>query len=112
MPVGQVLEGLSTLDFANKGPAHDVSSAPYRGNGSSFAKVSRFSLYCLRLSQAPDDAAREGVDADDEQDAEPEQPAVRVDEVRQQRNARQRRAAGAHEDLQIALREHEQRRRR
>ena len=61
------------------------------------------------LPQLADDAGREEVDAQDEQHAEPQQPAVGVQQGRQQRQRLGGLGGRAHQLLQVVLRHDEQR---
>jgi CheY-like chemotaxis protein len=59
-------------------------------------------------AQPADDAVREVVDREHEQDPEPEQPAVGRDDLRQDRHVLHARGAELHQVLQVVLRQHEQ----
>src|SRR5690348_17000575 len=59
-------------------------------------------------AQPPDDAGREVVDREHEQDPEPEQPPVRRQDLRQHRDVRNGAGGELHQVLQVALREDEQ----
>ena len=61
------------------------------------------------LPELADDAGREEVDAQHEQDAEPQQPAVGMQQVRQQRQRLGGLGGRAHQLLQVVLRDDEQR---
>ena len=61
-----------------------------------------------QAAQAADDAGRQVVDREHEQDPEPEQPAIGRDQLRQHRNALDRGRAELHQVLQVVLRQHQQ----
>src|SRR5476651_595855 len=62
----------------------------------------------LTLPQAADDSGREEIDTEDESNAQPQQPAVGMKKVGEQRHADQRLVGQPQQVLQVVLREHQQ----